>query len=138
MAVIVCLPHRAKAGIGRGQMRLLLSSRQISSVVPCSTLSTPDDKENVISFSPLGTASRRELGAGRYGATGESPIKGLQEYKSAIESDDDYRHRMRVNLLSAVAVIMLIVSGSWVMDTLVESAREGQTWKQLHGVHATP
>jgi hypothetical protein len=137
MAVIVCLPHRAKADIGRGQMRLLLSSGQISSV-PCSTLSTPDDKENVISFCPLGTASRRELGVGRYGATGGSPIKGLQEYKSAIESDDDYRHRMRVNLLAAVAVIMLIVSGSWVMDTLVESAQEGQTWKQLHGVHATP
>jgi hypothetical protein len=138
MAVIVWLPHRAKAGVGRGQMRLLLSSRQISSVVPCSTLSTPADNENVIFFCPLGTASRRELGVGRYGATGESPIKGLQEYKSAIEIDDDYRHRMRLNLLAAVAVIMLIVSGSWVMNTLVESAREGQTWKQLHGVHATP
>jgi hypothetical protein len=130
MAVILCLPHRAKAGIGRDQIRLPMSSRPIGSVVPCNTLSTTDGKENVISFCPLGAASRRELGVGRYGAMGESPV--------AVESDDDYHHRMRVNLLAAVAVIMLIVSGSWVMDTLVESAQEGQTWKQLHGVQATP
>ena len=62
----------------------------------------------------------------------DSPVKGLQKYESSLESNDDYRHRMRVNLVAAVFVMMLIVGASWVMDTLVASTREGQTWQPQH------
>ena len=67
----------------------------------------------------------------------DSPVKGLHAYESSLEGDDDYPHRMRVNLVAAVFVMVLIVGASWVMDSLVQSTREGQTWQLLQSNQAT-
>jgi hypothetical protein len=109
----------------------LMSPRPINSIVPGNTWSTIDGDANVICFRPRGAARRRKLGLGRCDNTDDSPIKDLQAYESASESDDDYRDRMRVNLAAGIVVIMLIVAGSWVLDALAKSTRESQSWKQL-------
>ena len=129
MAVIVGLPCRAEAGTARAQTRSLRSPRLMSpgpvnSIVPGNTWSTIDGDANVICFRPRGAARRRKLGLGRCDNTDDPPVKDLQAYESAPESDDDYRDRMRVNLLAAIVVIMLIVAGSWVLDALAKSTRE--------------
>ena len=99
--------------------------------MPGNTRSTTDGDGNVIRFRPRGAAPRRELGLGSSDMMDDSPVKDLREYESAPESDDDYRYRMRVNLLAGIVVIILIVAGSWVLDALAKSTRESQTWKQL-------
>jgi hypothetical protein len=136
MAVIVCMPCRAEAGTARAQTRPLMSprpmsSRPINSIMPGNTRSTTDGDGNVIRFRPRGAAPRREWGLGSSDMMDDSPVKDLREYESAPESDDDYRYRMRVNLLAGIVVIILIVAGSWVLDALAKSTRESQTWKQL-------
>jgi hypothetical protein len=129
MAVVVGL-RRAQGRIAPAQTKLLMSSGQINSAIPRHLWSTGDGNENVISFRPRGADSRRELGLVRYVTLDDSPVEGLQAYESAPESDDDYRHRMRVNLIAAIVVITLIVTGSWVLDTLANATQQSQTWKQ--------
>jgi hypothetical protein len=135
MAVIIGL-RRAEARIAPAQTRFLISSGQINSVMPRHTWSTSDG-ENVICFRPRGAIPRRELGLGRCDAVGDSPVKDLHEYESAPESDDDYRYRMRVNLLAAIVVITLIATGSWVLNALANATQESQTWKQLPAEQVT-
>ena len=36
------------------------------------------------------------------------------------ESEDDYRHRMKMNLLALVVTILLVVSGVWIAETIAE------------------
>jgi hypothetical protein len=129
MAVVVGL-RRAQGRIAPAQTKLLMSSGQINSAIPRHRWSSGDGNENVISFRPRGADSRRALGLGRSVTMDDSPVKGLQAYESAPESDDDYRYRMRVNLLAAIVVITLIVTGSWVLDTLANATQQSQTWKQ--------
>ena len=58
--------------------------------------------------------------------TGASPVEGLERYKCGPESEEDYRYRMLVNLLATVVLSVLIVTGSWILETLVNSTREGR------------
>ena len=135
MAVVVGL-RRAQGRIAPAQTKLLMSPGQINSAIPRHRWSTGDGA-NVISFRPRAADSRRALGLGRSVTMDDSPVKGLQAYESAPESDDDYRCRMRVNLLAAIVVITLIVTGSWVLDTLANATQQSQTWKQLPAEQAT-
>jgi hypothetical protein len=64
-------------------------------------------------------------------------VKDLHAYESTPESDDDYRYRMRVNLLAAIVVITLIATGSWVLNALANATQESQTWKQLPAEQVT-
>jgi hypothetical protein len=135
MAVVVGL-RQAQGRIAPAKTKLLMSPGQINSATPRHRWSTGDGA-NVISFRPRGADSRRALGLGRYVTMDESPVKGLQAYESAPESDDDYRYRMRVNLVAAIVVIALIVTGSWVLDTLANATQQSQTWKQPPTEQAT-
>jgi hypothetical protein len=135
MAVIVGL--RTAQAIAPARTKLPMPSRQIDPVMPRHTWSASDGTDNVVSFRPRGAVPRRESGAGRHYTLDDSPVKGLQKYESSLESDDDYRHRMRANLVAAAFVMMLIVGASWMMDTLEESTREGQTWQPPHSNQAT-
>jgi hypothetical protein len=130
MAVIIGL-RRAEARSAQAQTRLLMSSGQINSVMPRHAWRTSDGDGNVICLHPRGAVPGRKLGLGRCGATGDSPVKDLREYESAPECDNDYRYRMRVNLLAAIAVITLIVTGSWVLNALAEATQQSQAWRQL-------
>jgi hypothetical protein len=136
MAVIIGL-RRAEARSAPAQTRLPMSSGQINSVMPRHARRTSDGDGNVICLHPRGAVPRRKLGLGPWGTTGDSPVKDLREYESAPESDDDYRFRMRINLLAAVAVITLIATGSWVLNVLANATQESQIWKQLPAQQAT-
>jgi hypothetical protein len=136
MALVVGL-RRAQGPIAPAQTKLLMSSGQINSAIGRHRWSTGDGNENVISFRPRGADSQRALGLGGYVTMDDSPVKGLQAYESASESDDDYRYRMRVNLLAAIVVITLIATGSWVLNALANATQESQTWKQLPAEQVT-
>jgi hypothetical protein len=136
MAVIIGL-RRAEARSAPAQTGLLMSSGQINSVMPRHAWSTSDGDGNVICLHPRGAVPRPKLGLERCGATGDSPVKDLHAYESTPESDDDYRYRMRVNLLAAIVVITLIATGSWVLNALANATQESQTWKQLPAEQVT-
>jgi hypothetical protein len=133
MAIILSLPCRAEAGIASAQKTALLSSRQAYSTMRVNSRPLIDGDGTVIRFRPRGTAPRRELGLGSWDTTGDSPVDDLRRYKYASESDDDYRHRMRVNLFAAIVVIVLIIAGSWVVDTLVKTTWQGQNCYRPRG-----
>jgi hypothetical protein len=139
MAVIVGL--RTAQAIAPARTKLPTLSRQVDAGMPRHRWSASDGIDNVVRFRPRGAVPRWESEPGpRDDTMNGSPVKGLQAYESPLEGDEDdedYQHRMRVNLVAAVFVMMLIVGASWVMDSLVQSTREGQTWQPLHSNQAT-
>ena len=54
-----------------------------------------------------------------------SPVEDLAKYeRSATEGDDDYRHRMLMNGIAALAVIVLVVAGWWIADTMAQMRKD--------------
>jgi hypothetical protein len=39
------------------------------------------------------------------------------------EEEDDYRHRMKMNVLGLLVAILLVISGTWIADTMAEVRR---------------
>jgi hypothetical protein len=117
MAEILCLPCRAEAGIASAQSRPLVSWRQTYFIMRGNSWSLIDGDGNVIPFRPRDTASRSEFGLVGLDTRGEE----LRKYRSPPESDADYRHRMLVNCLATIVVMVLIVTGNWMVDTIVSS-----------------
>ena len=50
----------------------------------------------------------------------QSPVDDLTKYERA-ETGDDYRHRMRVNLVTLLIAALLIATGVWLTGKLVEN-----------------
>jgi hypothetical protein len=80
---------------------------------------TPDDQGGrVLRFRPRGAPPR---GGWRWPpADPDSPVDDLAKYERP-ETDDDYRHRMTMNLLTLVFAVMLIAGGVWLTTKLVEN-----------------
>jgi hypothetical protein len=53
---------------------------------------------------------------------GESPVEDLAKYESE-ETEDDYRHRMKMNVLGLLITIVLMVAGGWLVTTLADMRR---------------
>lgn len=47
------------------------------------------------------------------------PVRDLARYERT-ETDDDYRHRMTMNVLGLAATILLVVAGVWIVDKITE------------------
>jgi hypothetical protein len=75
----------------------------------------------IISFSPRSAAPPRKLGPPW---TSTSPAAENKEAENARESDEDYRHRMKMNGLSAIVVVVLLVFGEWTLNGFVNSERQ--------------
>jgi hypothetical protein len=88
-------------------------------------LPTIDGGGTVIRFRPRPGAARRghDLRA-RY-APDPSPVRDIDGFECAPESDEDYRTRMRVNLVAAVFLVLLMSVGDWVISAILE-ARQAQ------------
>jgi hypothetical protein len=84
-------------------------------------------KPNVIRFRPRGIASRRELGPGRWDEMDDSSVADLREHESAPQGHDDYRQRMVANSLAAAVLVVLMITGDWVVSTLAAATRDSQT-----------
>jgi hypothetical protein len=81
----------------------------------------PLGDRDVIPFRPHGFVPRLKSSLESYDLTGDSPVEDLRKYKHASETNDDFRHRVLVNLLAATVVIVLMVIGSWMADTIMSS-----------------
>jgi hypothetical protein len=71
----------------------------------------------IISFTPRSAAPPRKLSP-----PWTSPA--AKEAENARESDEDYRHRMKMNGLSAIVVVVLLVVGEWTLNGFVNSERQ--------------
>ena len=60
--------------------------------------------------------SRKSRAAARRGAV-SSPAGELTRYQQSGETDD-YRHRMMTNSLAFVFLVLLIIGGIWIADTM--------------------
>jgi hypothetical protein len=49
----------------------------------------------------------------------DPPVEELRKYGYEPESDVDYRHRVLVNFLATVVIIVLMVTGTWMVDTII-------------------
>ena len=46
-----------------------------------------------------------------------SPVQDLERFERT-EGEDDYRHRMFMNMMAAVVTIVLIAGGIWIANTM--------------------
>jgi hypothetical protein len=86
---------------------------------------SPDDQGGrVLRFRPRGAPPsagwRWPLPQFEQPQSEQSPVDDLSKYERA-ETGDDYRHRMRVNLLTLLIAALLIAVGVWLTTKLVEN-----------------
>ncbi len=79
---------------------------------------TSDQDHRVLPFRPPGTpgAQRRQL---RAPPPPTAPVDGLAKYEGG-DSDDNYRHRMLVNLAALMFTILLAIAGGWLAIQIAE------------------
>jgi hypothetical protein len=136
--------------------RLLLLPQQTSPIMMANSLSLADGEPKVIRFSARGAAHHRESGLRRWdtkgqsnvipyrlrgaasrrelaqrilGLPGESTVLGMCE--CAPENDNDYRHRMLVNILATGVLIVLMTTGYWAVNMMVKSPPDSETYQAL-------
>jgi hypothetical protein len=83
--------------------------------------SPTDGDRKIIQFPPPGSVRRRE--PARWDTMGGLPVAGLEKYERGPQGDDDYRQRMFANLLAALVIVALIVSGTWIVETIAQAGR---------------
>jgi hypothetical protein len=54
-------------------------------------------------------------------APNNSPVRNVDSFGCTLESDKAYRHRMSVNLVAAIFLVALTITGSWVFYKLAET-----------------
>jgi len=57
--------------------------------------------------------------AGRPEAPAPSPVAGLAKYEGG-EQEDDYYHRMIINVVALLFIVGLIGAGLWIADTMAD------------------
>jgi hypothetical protein len=81
----------------------------------------PDDHGRVVQFRPRGLPRWRWPAPHRPSGK-EGPVDDLAKYERG-ESDADYRHRMKMNLLALAATILLVIIGIWLAQTMADMQR---------------
>jgi hypothetical protein len=77
----------------------------------------------VVRFRPrMGASyrSHRRMAPVGHSAPDYSPVPDLSKYERP-ESADDYRHRMLVNAIALVFVILLMLAGLWLLNAIANS-----------------
>ena len=72
-----------------------------------------DDDHRVVPFRPRGARARGGGWRWPRRTLGASPVEDLAKYEGGDEQDDNYRHRMMVNLAALGVTIALAVAGVW-------------------------
>jgi hypothetical protein len=80
-----------------------------------------DEDRRVVHLRPRGSAGRgaRIWRLERHGARSPSAVEDLAKYEGG-DGDDDYRHRMMVNLAALVFTILLAGAGAWLAINIAE------------------
>jgi len=80
----------------------------------------PDDDGRIVRFRSRGSRPRAGW---RWPASHdkpeESPVDGLAKYERG-EGDDDYRHRMKMNVLALTFTVLLMAAGIWLVSKLAD------------------
>ena len=83
-----------------------------------------DDDHQVLPFRPRNAAANAGHGSQwplRAGKPAESsPVKDLTKYEGGNDSEDNYRHRMKVNLAALLVTVALSIAGVWLAVQIAE------------------
>jgi hypothetical protein len=52
-----------------------------------------------------------------------TPVGNAADFAERVESEVDYRHRIRMNLCAAVAVVALMTIGFWLVNSMVDGQK---------------
>jgi hypothetical protein len=121
-------------------MRPMLSSHQIltRSTIGHNSLSPTEGDRSVIRLCPRGGGLRPDLRLVRSDTMGDPPVAGMERYECGSENEEDYRHRMLINLLAAVFLLALIITGTWIVNTIAQTTQEGRNIaRTVRGTSAT-
>jgi hypothetical protein len=81
-----------------------------------------DAHHEVVHLRPRGAALGREPGSRGRNAPGCGAVfDDIDKYEHISDSEEDYRDRMRANLLAAILTAMLLMTGAWLADELAEA-----------------
>jgi hypothetical protein len=108
-------------GTVRAKSNPLLSSRQTCLDVRRDAGPRSNGDENVVRFRPRGSPSRRESAWDNSIINGKSPVADLRNYERAPENVDELRHCMLVNGLATIVIIVLMVTGRWMVNSMISS-----------------
>jgi hypothetical protein len=75
----------------------------------------------VVSFRPRAARSSQQdesRDARKWAAADRSPVKGMDRYERA--GEDNYRHRMTMNVLALIVCLFLAASGVWLANKIAE------------------
>ncbi len=75
-----------------------------------------DDDHQVLPFRGRNTAVHSGHGwraPSRAGQAAPPRVKGLAQYEGGDDSEDNYRHRMIINLLALLVIVILSIAGVW-------------------------
>ena len=97
--------------------RLAVTRYRPIPIVTSDRSSKSDDGGRVIRFRPRGIAPWRWPLPRSQPSTG--PDDDLSKYEKP-ETEDDYRHRMKMNMLGLIVTIVLMSAGAWLFATLAE------------------
>jgi hypothetical protein len=89
------------------------------------------DQSNVIPFRSRDAASRRELTQWILGLPGEPMVEEIGIHECTPENDNDYRHRVLVNILATGVLIVLMTTGYWTVNTMVKSPPDSESYQAL-------
>lgn len=48
------------------------------------------------------------------------PVEDLRKFAQGSEAPEDYRHRMRTNVIAFAALAVLVVAGVWIVNVLAD------------------
>jgi hypothetical protein len=77
-----------------------------------------DERGRVLRFRPRGSVLQRHW-TWPPAAESETPVDDLAKYERA-DHTDDYRHRMTMNVLALAVTLILIGTGIWLTNKLVQ------------------
>jgi hypothetical protein len=72
----------------------------------------------ILPFRPRRTLPPARISSARED-TDRSPVQDLEKFEHSGE-EDDYRHRMIVNVVAFVIAVLLILSGVWLATTMAQ------------------
>jgi hypothetical protein len=81
-----------------------------------------DAHQKIVHLRARGAAPGREPGSRNRNARGGGALfDDIDKYEHISDSEEDYRDRMRANLLAAISTAMLLMTGAWLADELAKA-----------------
>ncbi|HWM46954.1 MAG TPA: hypothetical protein VNR11_08585 [Xanthobacteraceae bacterium] len=79
-----------------------------------------EERGRVVPFRPR-AARKAEAFAN---LTGDPAVPDVDDYQRRRQEPDDYGHRMKMNALALVVLVVLGVGGAWIVETMAQMRRD--------------